>query len=120
MQEKNRNFANIAKSNGTLLVYKDQEAGSRVFCGVVSCTNVHDNIEKLLLKLKRRAKKEFNKGMKWADERFNTKPNRLLNSYFYSVNLDKDKEYFTSMGLIRFCLPATSRRSPFIATCVIL
>lgn len=31
MQEKNRNFANIAKSNGTLLVYKDQEAGSRVF-----------------------------------------------------------------------------------------
>ena len=34
--------------------------------------------------------------MKWADERFNTKPNRLLNSYFYSVNLDKDKEYFTS------------------------
>ena len=120
MQEKDRNFANIAKSNGTLLVYKDQEAGLRVFCGVVSCTNVHDNIEKLLLKLIRRAKKEFNKGMKWADERFNTKPNRLLNSYFYSVNLDKDKEYFTSMGLIRFCLPATSRRSPFIATCVIL
>ena len=94
-----------ADFSGVLSVFKYQEAGANVFCGVVACTNVNRDMEKLLLKLKRRAQKTFRKGMKWAEERLNAKPSRILGSHFYSANLDNGKTYFTANNSVNPIVP---------------
>lgn len=34
--------------------------------------------------------------MKWLDEKLNVNPNSVLNSYFWSTSLDRDKKYYSS------------------------
>ncbi len=88
-----------------LSVHKYSETDSKVYCGVISCVNNDEFTQKMLLKLKRKANKNFNKGMKWLDEKLNTKPNRILKSYFWSKSLDHNKKYFSSGNGVNQIIP---------------
>ena len=43
--------------------------------------------------------------MKWAEERLNAKPSRILGSHFYSANLDNGKTYFTANNSVNPIVP---------------
>lgn len=79
-----------------LSVHKYSETDSKIYCGVISCVNDDKLTQKMFLKLKRKTSKNFEKGMKWLDEKLNVNPNSVLNSYFWSTSLDRDKKYYSS------------------------
>ena len=79
-----------------LSVHKYSETDSKIYCGVISCVNDDKLTQKMFLKLKRKTSKNFEKGMKWLDENLNVNPNSVLNSYFWSTSLDRDKKYYSS------------------------
>jgi hypothetical protein len=65
-----------------LSVHKYSETDSKIYCGVISCVNDDEFTQKMLLKLKRKASENFNKGMKWRDEKLNTKTQQIIEELF--------------------------------------